>query len=131
MNHVNFVHLRATPRWLRLSRQERRERASLHLAEALRRAPGVSVRYFDAEAFTAHCSDVLMVETLAPHEHHWFIESLRDSELVAGEYFELALVVPTIEEGYQAYEAATAQGPQSLDQQSASRGTAPAPGPTA
>ncbi|WP_284618558.1 darcynin family protein [Aquabacterium humicola] len=109
MNHVNFIHLRATPRWLRLSRQERRERAGRHLGEALRRVPGVKIRYFDAEAFTAHCSDVLMVEASEPREHHFFIESLRDSELVADEYFELVLVVPTIEEGYQAYEEATGQ----------------------
>lgn len=43
------------------------------------------MRYFDAEAFTTQCSDVMMTEP----------------------YFELVQIVPAIEEGYQAYEKAS------------------------
>ena len=55
-----FTLLRATPAWLRLTRERRRALAADHLAPLLAGNPGLTMRYFDAEAFTSLCSDVMM-----------------------------------------------------------------------
>lgn len=106
MNHTYFVLLRALPAWLRLSREERKTLADEHMGAALASSKGLlTMRYFDAEAFSAPCSDVMMVETQAPKHHHFFMEQLRDSPLFSVPYFEVLNIVSTIEDGYQAYEA--------------------------
>ena len=108
MKHVFFVLLRATPAWLRLSRAERRAQSAEHLAPLLAAGAGLRMRYFDAEAFSALCSDVMMVETDDPRQHYFFMERLRDTPLITEPYFELVQIVPTIEDGFVAFEAAEA-----------------------
>lgn len=103
MNYAFFVSLRATREWLALPRERRRALAAEHLQPLL--ADGrVRMRHFDAEAFTAECSDVLLLETDDPQRHYHFMEALRDSPLVTHPYFEILRIVPAIEDGYVAYE---------------------------
>ena len=64
------------------------------------------MRYFDAEAFTSPCSDVMMVETDDPMRYCFFMEHLRDSPLISEPYFEIVQVVPAIDEGYMDFERA-------------------------
>lgn len=110
MNHCYFVLLRALPAWLALSREARKALADEHMGEALARSEGrLTMRYFDAEAFSSPCSDVMMVETQDPMQHHFFMERLRDSPLFSVPYFEVLNIVPTIEDGYQVYEASLAK----------------------
>lgn len=110
MTYVFFIHLRATPAWLALSRQQRRALANQHLEPILHAAAGqLTMRYFDAEAFTAQCSDVMMIQTQDPKHHYFFMEHLRDSPLIALPYFEVVSIIPTIEDGYQTFEQATQQ----------------------
>lgn len=110
MNYVFFILLQATPAWLALPRQRRRALADQHLAPVLQAHEGrLTMRYFDAEAFTAQCSDVMMTQTQDPKHHYFFMEQLRDSPLISTPYFEVVQIIPTIEEGYQQYEKETGQ----------------------
>jgi hypothetical protein len=64
MNYTYFVLLRAKPAWLSLSREARSALANQHLRATLAQYQGrLTMRYFDAEAFSAPCSDVMMIET--------------------------------------------------------------------
>lgn len=105
MKYAYFLVLRAMPSWLRLSRAERRLLADQTLQPLLKAAPDLRMRHFDAEAFTAQCSDVMMIETGDPKAYYFFIEGLRDSALISTPYFEVVQTIPAVEDGYQAYEA--------------------------
>lgn len=102
-NVVIFMQVRALPAWLALPR-ERRNAISQGLSPVLGRYPDVAMRYFDAEAFTSRCSDVLMFECSDIERYHFLIEELRDSVMFAHPYFELTDVVTTIEEGFRRFE---------------------------
>lgn len=66
--------------------------------------PECCVRWIDAEAMTAACSDVMLVETsdLERWNHLW--EALRDTPIFTVPYFRLEAIIPGIEDGYVAYE---------------------------
>lgn len=106
MKYAFFLLLRATPAWLALTRAQRRGVVAEHLTPLLERSPALSTRHFDAEAFSTVCSDVMLVETSDPAHHYHFIERLRDSPLITVPYFELVQIIPTIEDGFRAFEAA-------------------------
>lgn len=101
-----FLLLEATPAWLALSREERSQIADPAMADAFAR-PGLSCRYFDAEAFHARISDVAMIEADSPQDYYFAIERLRDSDLIARGYFRMVDIVPAYEDGFRAYEAAS------------------------
>jgi hypothetical protein len=63
------------------------------------------MRYFDAEAFSAHCSDVMMISASDLQQYYDFVETLRDSPMFAVPYFRLVQIIPAIEEGFRGYEA--------------------------
>ena len=103
-----FLLLKASKDWLALSRTDRAEIAGNCLQEAVKASSGnISFRHFDAEAFHAPCSDVMLVETGDPWHHYQFMEKLRDSPLIFKGYFEVLDVIPTIEDGYVEYERET------------------------
>ena len=102
-----FLLLRATTQWLSLSRVERRAAAETHLGSALEKLPALSIRHFDTEAFSAECSDIMLVETSDLEQYHDFIEMLRDSPLVTAPYFEFVRIVPSIEDGFRSFEERT------------------------
>jgi Darcynin, domain of unknown function len=62
------------------------------------------MRYFDAEAFSASCSDVMMITTSDLQQYYDFIETLRDSPMFALPYFRVVQIVPAIEDGYRDFE---------------------------
>jgi len=99
-----FILLRATEQWLRLTREARRQLSEEHVGAGLRRFPALKLRYFDAEAFSADCSDIMLIETADLQQHYDFIEMLRDSSLVTVPYFEFIKVVLAIEDGFRDYE---------------------------
>jgi Darcynin, domain of unknown function len=106
MKYVFFVLLRATSAWLSLTRERRRALSAEHLAPLLKGNDGLKMRYFDAEAFSTACSDVMMIETDDPKNHYFFMEHLRDSPLMSEPYFEVVQIVPAIEDGYIDFEQA-------------------------
>jgi hypothetical protein len=99
-----FLHLRATGAWLRLPREERRKIGESCLGGALQKCPALRTRHFDAEAFHADCSDIMMIETADLVQYYDFIEMLRDSPLVTTPYFEFVRIITTVEDGYRGYE---------------------------
>jgi hypothetical protein len=102
-----FVLLRALPAWLALPRARRDAIGSTAVAQALAGQP-VTLRHFDAEAFTAQCSDVSLFETDDLRAFYAVMERLRDSPLFAHPYFELVQIIPAIEDGFRQFEATAA-----------------------
>lgn len=98
-----FVCLRALPSWLRLPRPERERIATAALLPALE-GRSVTLRHFDAEAFSADCSDVVLFEADDAVQFNGVMEALRDSPLFAEPFFDLIRIIPTIEDGFRHYE---------------------------
>jgi hypothetical protein len=102
-----FIHLRATPAWLALSRPGR----AAYVQEAVRPAftsyPSVKARFFDAEAFTGRCSDVAMIETDDLRQYRFLIDALRDEAFFGLPYFEVLEIIPAVEDGYVDYDRET------------------------
>lgn len=106
MKYAFFVLLRATPAWLALSRERRGKLGAEHLQPLVQRAaPLLTMRYFDADAFTAACSDVMLIETDDPSHHYFFMEALRDTPLLSAPYFEVVQIIPAVEDGFKAYDS--------------------------
>lgn len=108
ITHVVLVQLTALPAWLALSRADRARIVTDQVQPALGASPACRVRWVDAEAFTAQCSDVLLVETadLRAWNHLW--ERVRDTALFAVPYFRLESIITGIEDGYVDFEASGA-----------------------
>ncbi|YCH32295.1 hypothetical protein M1D48_09885 [Erwinia sp. D4-22] len=98
-----FVLLKTTKEWLRLERAERNRIADSVLSTVLSDST-VTLRMFDAEAFTTNCTDVAMFQAEDMQAFYFTIERLRDSELITKPYFEMVEIIPTIEGGYKAFE---------------------------
>jgi hypothetical protein len=99
-----FLMLIATEHWLSLSRSERRRLSDAHVGTSLQTFSGLRLRYFDAEAFTADCSDLMMIETEDLTAYYDFIETLRDSPMFTVPYFRVVRIIPTIEDGFRQFE---------------------------
>ncbi|NVJ98426.1 MAG: Darcynin 1 [Alphaproteobacteria bacterium] len=100
-----FILLKTLPAWLALSRESREKEAEDAIAAAMTLAGPFSFRFFDAEAFTATCTDVMMIEADSLMHHNFIMEAFRDTPLFTVPYFEIKEIIPAIEEGYKAYEA--------------------------
>ncbi|AEX51815.1 darcynin family protein [Rahnella aquatilis CIP 78.65 = ATCC 33071] len=101
-----FVLLKTTREWLRLERSERNRIADTVLSTVLPDNK-VTLRMFDAEAFTTKCTDVAMFEAEDMESFYFAIERLRDSELITKPYFEMVDIIPSLENGYKAFEKAS------------------------
>lgn len=98
-----FVLLKTTVSWLRLSRDKRKAIADKVLSDVLVNTD-VTLRMFDAEAFTTRCTDVAMFQAKDMQSFYFTIERLRDSVLITEPYFELVEIIPTIEDGFRLFE---------------------------
>lgn len=104
IHHVAMIQLTALPAWLSLSRQQRHCVIDEQVEPALAAHPGCRVRWIDAEAFTATCSDVMLVDFTDIRDWNHLWEQLRDSSLFAEPYFGLDSLIVGIEDGYLDYE---------------------------
>jgi chlorite dismutase len=102
-----FLHLTARPDWLALTRPERRQVISTHVAPVLGRYPQVTLRWFDAEAFSAVPSDVVVAETDDVTAWTDLVEELRDTPLWAVPYFDVHALIPAVEDGFREHETRT------------------------
>lgn len=100
---VIVAQLTALPGWLALPREKRRSIADRAAGE-VRQHRDVRVRWLDAEAFTAECSDVLVAETADLAAWYHLVETLRDTELFTTPYFRLERIVAGIEDGHRAHD---------------------------
>ena len=96
-----FILVKALPAWLSAPRAERR-RIGAAAASGL-----PAFRQFDCEAFSAMCSDIWMFAAPSAAALHATIERLKDTPLFAEPYFELVALLPSLEDGWKAYEAAS------------------------
>ena len=93
------------PSWLRLSRDERGTHERVFQEEIVGPAAGaLTIRHFDAEAFSAEFSDFLLVETEDLQAYSYFIERLRDSDFIAQGWACLKDISIGIQDGYKEYE---------------------------
>lgn len=99
-----FLLLKTQPAWLALPRQERNRIAGDAMSFALA-GQAVSLRHFDAEAFSGRCTDVAVLSALDLRACYTVIERLRDSPLFSVPYFEVVDIIPTLEDGFRAFEA--------------------------
>ncbi len=99
-----FMLIKALPSWLSLQRDERARIAEAAFADALS-GGCVKFRHFDAEAFSGRASDVALFETEDLNAYYFAVERLRDSPIFAHPYFEVVDIIPSIEDGYRAFEA--------------------------
>ncbi len=99
INHAFFMSVRTTPDWLLLIPKERFAFLDDVIRPILVKHPTVTMRYFDAEAFTAQVTDVLLWETADVMAYQAVVEDLRET-LFWGTYFEVVSIVPAIENGY-------------------------------
>lgn len=105
-DYVAITQLTALPSRLRLTRHERHEIAEDEIASILEAHQACTVRWIDAEAMTAQCSDIMLIETSALSSWNNLWEALRDSPMFATPHFKLESIVVGIEDDYVAYEAA-------------------------
>ncbi|GLQ29968.1 darcynin family protein [Litoribrevibacter albus] len=100
-----FVHMNATKEWLSMSREERGQYFDKIQSNIFSNYPSVSVRLYDAEAFTTKCSDIAVYETENIQDYYFLIEALRDTEIYTVPYFEIVDIFPAIEDGFAEYES--------------------------
>lgn len=103
MNWTVFMMVRTMPTWLALSRKRRSEIADKAFETALADT-GVQMRYYDAEAFTASCTDIMVFDTDDLDAYYFAIERLRDSEIFTVPYFEVVEVILTKQDGFRIFE---------------------------
>lgn len=104
--YTYFMLLKTRPAWLAMTRPERRAFRDQYLTPVFERYPSVKTRFFDAEAFTGRCSDLMMFETRDPREYHFLIDALRDTPVFGVPYFDIVDVIPGVEDGYLEYDRA-------------------------
>lgn len=100
-----FMLLRSQPAWLALTRPERAAYVAAEVAPVLARWPQVAMRFFDAEAFTGRCTDLMVFETADLAAYANLIDGLRDTAFLGRPYFEVVEIIPALEDGYTAYDA--------------------------
>ncbi len=106
MKYTVFVLYQALPAWLALSRPQREaffDRKATPIFAKYEK--DVQVRLFDAEAFHAQVSDVMVISCNDLNAYYFFMEALRDTELFSKPYIELKDVIISRENGFRDYEA--------------------------
>lgn len=98
-----FVLLKTKADWLRLERGRRNEIADNAFSQIFKN-DSISVRLFDAEAFTSRCTDVALFQMEDIKEYYFAMERLRDSILITHPYFEIVEIIPSIENGFKLFE---------------------------
>ena len=64
--------------------------------------PGAQLRFFDAEAYTAKCTDVMLWTVSRMEDYNALVESLRETAFW-DTYFQILQIIPTVEDGYAAH----------------------------
>lgn len=98
-----FMLLRSSPAWLALSREARAEFIEATVRPIFGRYREVSLRFYDAEAFTGRVTDVAVFETQNLRAYYFLIDALRDTPFLGLPYFEVMEIIPAVEDGYLEY----------------------------
>ena len=104
-----FFRVRTTSAWLAKTPQAREAFRQQVLQPILGRRMGVRLRYFDAEAYNADTTDVLMWEVSDEADYRALIEDLRETPFW-GQYFDVLEIIPTVEDGFASHYRVTPFG---------------------
>jgi darcynin-like uncharacterized protein len=96
---TTFMLVRATTSWIGMTPAARHDFVDRTLRPILGRHGQVRLRYFDAEAYSASTSDVLMWEAADDADYRGLVEELRETAFW-GTYFEVREIVPCVEEDF-------------------------------
>ncbi len=99
VNYAFFMHVRTTRDWLKLAPRDRFAFVGEVIRPLLAKHPKVSMRFFDAEAFSAEVTDVILWETAEVMAYQAIVEDLRETMFWGG-YFEVVGIVASVENGY-------------------------------
>lgn len=100
-----FLGYSFTPAWLAMPRTERARFQSEHIEPLLAKyADRLTVRHYDAEAFSTDPTDFALITTDDLAAYYFFIEELRDSPLITGGLAELRAIHLGIADGYRAFD---------------------------
>lgn len=105
MKYTVVIAYAFSPAWLRKTWQERADYEAAHVRPVLAEHAGkVSVRLFDAEAFSTDHSDFMILEVADMKDYYFFIEALRESRIFKDELVTFKQILIGIEDGFEAYE---------------------------
>ena len=90
-----FMLLNATTEWLRLSPQQRERVVAAEVAPIFAASANLRLRFYDAEAFSGRCSDILTIEADALDDYTTAIDALRNSPVYTVPYFNVVDIIPT------------------------------------
>ncbi len=99
-----FILMNATKEWLSLAREDRQAFTETQLNPIFATYKSVSVRFYDAEAFSTRCSDIAVFETANLQDYYFVINAIRDTKIFTVPYFEFVEIIPAIEGGFVEYE---------------------------
>lgn len=100
-----FMSLRSQPSWLALTRQQRADFIRETVQPIFTRHPAVTLKFYDAEAFSGRCTDMAVFETADLRAYTFLIDALRDTPFFGLPYFEVLDIIPAMENGYREYDA--------------------------
>jgi Darcynin, domain of unknown function len=98
-NHAFTMLVRTTPTWLRMAPPQRFAFLDETIRPLLARHPAVGLRFFDAEAFSARYTDMLLWETADVLAYQALVEELRETPFW-DTYFEVVEILPMIENAF-------------------------------
>jgi hypothetical protein len=96
LKHTIYMHLKTRDAWLALMPPERRSYIAKNIFPILGRHPAVKVRFYDAEAYTARMSDVMVIDTSDMRQYESLIDALRTQEFWY-RYFDVIDIIKTTE----------------------------------
>ncbi|MBL8936348.1 MAG: hypothetical protein JNM69_17465 [Archangium sp.] len=98
-SYTVFMLVKTTDAWLALPPSGRFEFLGAEIRPLLERHPAVTMRFFDAEAFSARATDIVLWQTTDLDAYQSIVEGLRETKFW-GAYFEVLDIFPTVENRY-------------------------------
>lgn len=95
-----FMLVKTTVEWLGHSVDDRNRIAREKLTPVLQRhVPGVRMRFFDIEFYSARVSDIWMWDCKDHHSYQMLVEELREGPFW-DRYFQIVEILPGVEDAY-------------------------------
>jgi hypothetical protein len=97
-----FWLLKTNPSWLALAPLGgggRFDFAEKTFKPILGKHPGIKLRFFDIEAYSTACTDIMMWEVSDLKDYNALVENLRETRFW-DDYFQVVQILPGVEDGY-------------------------------
>tara|TARA_B110001454_G_C12723270_1_gene436155 strand:+ start:34546 stop:34884 length:339 start_codon:yes stop_codon:yes gene_type:complete len=104
MSYRIYLHFKVLPKWLKLSRNRRREIFENEIQILIGKFREINFSWIDLEAFSSDVTDIAELTTSDIQRYYFFIEELKDSQFFTEEYFDLVKIQMGIIEGFKHYE---------------------------